>query len=110
MQRPIITDAARPPKSFTNSYCPLLAGGSLEAPWRTSNSSGVRPFCPEPPRLKRAWAHSLSIAETQIWYRLTTANPPRGEPVVKRVGIRNSFNLFSFPEVSGGFQLVSPPL
>jgi hypothetical protein len=56
------------------------------------------------------WAHSLSIAEPQIWHQLTPANPVSGEPVVKRVGIWNPFSLFSFLEISAAFKLVSPPL
>jgi hypothetical protein len=37
----------------------------------------------------RAEARSLSIAESQIWYALTPANPPRGEPGESRDKRRN---------------------
>jgi hypothetical protein len=62
------------------------------------------------PGVYSALAHSLSIAEQEIGYALTRANPPGGELVVSRDEIRNPFNLFRKPPISAPNRLASPPL
>src|SRR6476659_1732862 len=109
MNSPITAAAPRPPSSFTKISCPNMRTKPLEAHHAHLLPSGEdRPSCPGARRLKRLEAHSLSIAENQIWKVLTTANPPSGEPLAGRDGIRNSFKLFSFLAFSNNGRLGSP--
>src|SRR6185369_14501278 len=81
----------------------LADGSSGRLMWRQAHRAAEDPpSCPGA-RHERLRAHSLSIAETQIWKALTQANPPGGEPLESRDGIRNTFILFSFLAFSAPF-------
>jgi hypothetical protein len=57
-------------------YCPCLAGGPLEALFALFEFQRVLPVLPGAAASKKGrLAHSLSIAESQIWDWLTPAKP-----------------------------------